>query len=176
MKERAVVVVAVRAAAREISKTAVLWALTHVVQHGDTILLLALNPPRTSSGSYSSFSCHYSFRTKCSTPPSALCFKGKLWGFPLSCASAHKAVLNQTSDVSDLCSQMMLKLRDVYDPTKVCPLSLSPNHTNLPAGLILYLPLTSQVNVKVKVLSASPSGCVATESKTAQASWVVLDK
>lgn len=46
----AVVVVAVRAAAREISKTAVVWALTHVVQHGDTILLLAINPPHHASG------------------------------------------------------------------------------------------------------------------------------
>ena len=44
----AVVVVAVRAAAREISKTAAVWALTHVVQHGDSILLLVLIPPRTS--------------------------------------------------------------------------------------------------------------------------------
>ena len=41
----AVVVVAVRAAAREISKTAVVWALTHVVQHGDSILLLVVIPP-----------------------------------------------------------------------------------------------------------------------------------
>uniref|UniRef100_A0A0E0ILC6 Uncharacterized protein n=1 Tax=Oryza nivara TaxID=4536 RepID=A0A0E0ILC6_ORYNI len=33
---------AVRAAARDISTAAVVWALTHVVQHGDTILLLAV--------------------------------------------------------------------------------------------------------------------------------------
>jgi hypothetical protein len=32
----------VRAAARDISTAAVVWALTHVVQHGDTILLLAV--------------------------------------------------------------------------------------------------------------------------------------
>ncbi|TVT97206.1 hypothetical protein EJB05_57578, partial [Eragrostis curvula] len=124
----AVVVVAVRAAAREISKTAVVWALTHVVQHGDSILLLAVNPPQTSG-------------------------RSKFWGFPFfagGCASGHRAVLNQTSDFSELCSQMMHKLRDVYDPSKI--------------------------NVKVKVLSGSPSGCVATESKRAQASWVVLDK
>jgi len=44
----AVVVVAVRAAAREISKTAAVWALTHVVQHGDSILLLVLIPPPSS--------------------------------------------------------------------------------------------------------------------------------
>ncbi|XP_062232295.1 inactive protein kinase SELMODRAFT_444075-like [Phragmites australis] len=123
----AVVVVAVRAAAREISKTAVAWALTHVVQHGDNILLLVVIPPQSSGR--------------------------KFWGFPFfagDCASGHKAVLNQKSDVSELCSQMMLKLCDVYDPSKI--------------------------NVKVKVLSGSPSGCVAAESKRAQASWVVLDK
>ncbi|KAL6848844.1 hypothetical protein ACP4OV_021427 [Aristida adscensionis] len=123
----AVVVVAVRAAAREISKTAVVWALTHVVQHGDSILLLVIIPPQSSGR--------------------------KFWGFPLfagDCASGHKAVLNQKSDVSELCSQMMQKLHDIYDPSKV--------------------------NVKVKVISGSPSGAVATESKRAQASWVVLDK
>ncbi|KAL6618675.1 hypothetical protein ACP70R_033814 [Stipagrostis hirtigluma subsp. patula] len=123
----AVVVVAVRAAAREISKTAVVWALTHVVQHGDSILLLVIIPPQSTGR--------------------------KFWGFPLfagDCASGHKAVLNQKSDVSELCSQMMQKLRDVYDPSKV--------------------------NVKIKVVSGSTSGAVATESKRVQASWVVLDK
>ncbi|CAL4901515.1 unnamed protein product [Urochloa decumbens] len=123
----AVVVVAVRAAAREISKTAVVWALTHVVQHGDSILLLVVIPPPSSGR--------------------------KFWSFPFfagDCASGHRAVLNQKSDVSELCSQMMLKLRDVYDPNKI--------------------------NVKVKILSGSSSGSVATESKRAQASWVVIDK
>nr|CAB3460565.1 unnamed protein product [Digitaria exilis] len=123
----AVVVVAVRAAAREISKTAVVWALTHVVQHGDSILLLVVIPPPSSGR--------------------------KFWGFPLfarDCASGHKAVLNQMSDVDELCSQMMLNLRGVYDPNKI--------------------------NVKVKILSGLPSGTVANESKRAQASWVVLDK
>jgi hypothetical protein len=43
----------------------------------------------------------------------------KFWGFPFfagSCASGHKAVLNQRSDVAELCSQMVRKLGDVYDP------------------------------------------------------------
>jgi hypothetical protein len=40
----------VRAAARDISTAAVVWALTHVVQHGDTILLLAVMPPPHNSG------------------------------------------------------------------------------------------------------------------------------
>lgn len=125
----AVVAVAVRAAAREISRTAVVWALTHVVQHGDTVLLLALIPPPPASGR-------------------------RLWGFPLfagGCASGHRAVLTQKSDVSELCSQMMQRLRDVYDPT-------------------------NKIDVKVKILSGSPPGAVATESKRAQAAWVVLDK
>jgi len=120
-------VVAACAAAREISKTAVVWALTHVVQHGDSILLLVVIPPPSSGR--------------------------KFWGFPFfagDCASGHKAVLNQKSDVSELCSQMMLKLHEVYDPNKI--------------------------NVKVRILSGLPSGTVATESKRAQASWVVLDK
>ncbi|KAJ1253994.1 hypothetical protein BS78_K137000 [Paspalum vaginatum] len=124
----AVVVVAVRAAARDISKTAVVWALTHVVQHGDTILLLVLIPPPTTGR--------------------------RFWGFPLfagGCASGHRAVLTQKSDVSELCSQMVQKLRDVYDPS-------------------------NKINVKVKILSGSPPGSVATESKRAQAGWVVLDK
>ncbi|KAG8067427.1 hypothetical protein GUJ93_ZPchr0005g15156 [Zizania palustris] len=123
----AVVVVAVRAAVREISKTAAVWALTHVVQHGDAVLLLAVMPPQNSVR--------------------------KFWGFPLfagDCASGHKNVLSQKSDVNELCAEMMLKLRNFYDPSKI--------------------------SAKVKVVSGSPCGVVATESKRAQASWVVLDK
>lgn len=54
----AVVVVALRAAAREISKTAAVWALTHVVQHGDSILLLVLIPPPSSGTLFFSFPFH----------------------------------------------------------------------------------------------------------------------
>ncbi|KQJ96561.1 hypothetical protein BRADI_3g24746v3 [Brachypodium distachyon] len=45
----------------------------------------------------------------------------KFWGFPLfaeDCASGHKTMLDQKSDISELCSQMMLKLHDVYDANK----------------------------------------------------------
>ncbi|KAK1665469.1 hypothetical protein QYE76_053628 [Lolium multiflorum] len=121
------VVVAVRAAIREISKTAIVWALTHVVQPGGSIILLVVIPAQSSGR--------------------------KFWGFPLfagDCASGHKTMLDQKSDISELCSQMMLKLHDVYDPSKI--------------------------NVKVKLVSGSPPGVVAAESKRAQASWVVLDK
>uniref|UniRef100_I1QPV4 Uncharacterized protein n=1 Tax=Oryza glaberrima TaxID=4538 RepID=I1QPV4_ORYGL len=88
---------AVRAAARDISTAAVVWALTHVVQHGDTILLLAVMLLPHRSGK-------------------------KFWEFPLfagGCASGHRSVLIQNSDVAYLCNQMMLKLRDFYDPSKV---------------------------------------------------------
>lgn len=42
------VVVAVKAATREISKTAILWALTHVVQPGGSIILLVVVPAHSS--------------------------------------------------------------------------------------------------------------------------------
>lgn len=42
------VVVAVRAATREISKTAIVWALTHVVQPGASIILLVVIPAQSS--------------------------------------------------------------------------------------------------------------------------------
>ncbi|GJN18458.1 hypothetical protein PR202_gb05623 [Eleusine coracana subsp. coracana] len=42
------VVVAVKAAAREISKTAIVWALTHVVQLGGSIILLVVVPAHSS--------------------------------------------------------------------------------------------------------------------------------
>ncbi|XP_038985230.1 inactive protein kinase SELMODRAFT_444075-like isoform X2 [Phoenix dactylifera] len=45
---------------------------------------------------------------------------------------------------------MMLQLHDFYDPNKI--------------------------NVKIKIVSRSPCGVVAAESKRAQANWVVLDK
>lgn len=42
------VVVAVKAASKEISKTALVWALTHVVQPGDCITLLVVIPSQSS--------------------------------------------------------------------------------------------------------------------------------
>ncbi|PIA43061.1 hypothetical protein AQUCO_02000482v1 [Aquilegia coerulea] len=126
------VVVAVKASMKEIPKTALVWALTHVVQPGDCITLLVV-VPAISSGK-------------------------KLWGFPRfagDCASGHKRSLIGTSseqkfDLTDSCSQMMLQLHDVYDPNKI--------------------------NIKIKIVSGSPCGAVAVESKRAQPSWVVLDR
>lgn len=125
------VVVAVKAS-KEISKTAVVWALTHVVQPGDCITLLVVIPSQSSGR--------------------------KLWGFPRfagDCASGHRkshpgTSMEQKSDITDLCSQMMLQLHNVYDPNKI--------------------------NIKVKIVSGSPCGAVAAESKRAHANWVVLDK
>ncbi|OEL30414.1 Proline-rich receptor-like protein kinase PERK9 [Dichanthelium oligosanthes] len=89
------VVVAVRAATREISKTAIVWALTHVVQPGGSIILLVVIPAHTSGR--------------------------KFWGFPLfagDCASGHKSMLDQKYDISEQCALMMKKL-DVYDIDKI---------------------------------------------------------
>ncbi|XP_022148160.1 inactive protein kinase SELMODRAFT_444075-like [Momordica charantia] len=125
------VIVAVKAS-KEIPKTALVWALTHVVQLGDCITLLVVVPSQSSGR--------------------------KFWGFPRfagDCASGHKKAHSGTSseqkcDITDSCSQMILQLHDVYDPNKI--------------------------NVKIKIVSGSPSGAVAAEAKRAQASWVVLDK
>ncbi|KAL8466129.1 hypothetical protein ACS0TY_035298 [Phlomoides rotata] len=92
------VVVAVKAS-KEIPKTALVWALTHVVQPGDCITLLVVIS-------------HTS---------------GRKWGFPRfagDCASGHRrshsgTSAEQKSDITDTCSQMILQLHDVYDPNKI---------------------------------------------------------
>ncbi|KAF5751277.1 inactive protein kinase [Tripterygium wilfordii] len=125
------VVVAVKAS-KEIPKTALVWALTHVVQPGDCITLLVVVPSHNSGS--------------------------KLWGFPRfagDCASGHRksqsgTTSDQKCDITDSCSQMILQLHDVHDPNKI--------------------------NIRIKIVSGSPSGAVAAEAKKAQASWVVLDK
>ncbi|EPS65565.1 hypothetical protein M569_09210, partial [Genlisea aurea] len=126
------VVVAVKAS-REIPKSALVWALTHVVQPGDCISLLVV-------------SSHASGK--------------KLWGFPRfagDCATGHRrsshsvtTAAEQKIDLSDSCSQMILQLHDVYDPNKI--------------------------NVKIKIVSGSPHGTVASEAKKNHANWVVFDK
>ncbi|KAF4398111.1 hypothetical protein CsatB_012274 [Cannabis sativa] len=93
------VVVAVKAS-KEIPKTALVWALTHVVQPGDCITLLVVVPSQNS---------------------------GKKWGFPRfagDCANGNRKSLlgtisEQKNDIRDSCSQMILQLHDVYDPNKV---------------------------------------------------------
>ncbi|KAE8684321.1 inorganic pyrophosphatase 2 [Hibiscus syriacus] len=91
------VVVAVKAS-KEIPKTALVWALTHVVQPGDCITLLVVVP---SPGS------------------------GRKWSFPSftgDCAgrkSHSGSNSEQKSDITDSFSQMILQLHDVYDPNKI---------------------------------------------------------
>jgi hypothetical protein len=86
---------AVRAATREISKTAMIWALTYDVHPSRSIILLVIIPAQRSGS--------------------------KFWGFPLfarNCASGHKSVLDEKCDLSELCSQLRRKL-DEYDIDKI---------------------------------------------------------
>ncbi|XVF86799.1 hypothetical protein PTKIN_Ptkin18bG0071400 [Pterospermum kingtungense] len=93
------VVVAVKAS-KEIPKTALVWALTHVVQPGDCITLLVVV---CSHGS------------------------GRKWGFPRfsgDCSNGSRKCQSgssseQKSEITDSCSQMILQLHDVYDPNKI---------------------------------------------------------
>lgn len=121
-----VVVVAVKAA-KEIPRTALVWALTHVVQPGDCIRLLVVVPTHSSK---------------------------KIWGLSRFTSDCTRYLSGQISDqkdnLADSCSQMMLQLRYIYDPQKV--------------------------KIKIKVVSGSPCGVIATEAKKAQSNWVILDK
>ncbi|KAL8250090.1 hypothetical protein R6Q59_033783 [Mikania micrantha] len=86
------VIVAVKAS-REISKTALVWALTHVAQPGHCITLIVVIP----SGR-------------------------KLWGLPRftgDCASRYWRSYLGKSDIADSCSQMILQLHNMYDPNKI---------------------------------------------------------
>ncbi|RDX88605.1 Proline-rich receptor-like protein kinase PERK9 [Mucuna pruriens] len=95
-----VVVVAVKAS-RDISRTALVWALTHVVQPGDCIKLLVVIPALSSSK--------------------------RVWGlsrFTTDCASSHwRSSLGTASDqkevITNSCSQLVLQLHDFYDPEKI---------------------------------------------------------
>lgn len=101
------VLVAVKAS-KEITKTALVWALTHVAQPGDFIILLVVVPPQSPGR--------------------------KLWVFPRfagDCASGHKrshsidantsatTTTEQKYEITDSCSQMILQLHEVYDPNKI---------------------------------------------------------
>ncbi|KAK4756606.1 hypothetical protein SAY87_006733 [Trapa incisa] len=94
------VVVAVRAS-KEIPKSALVWALTHVVQPGGCITLLVVFPSQS--------------------------LGKRFWGFPRfagDCASGHRkshsgSTSEQKIDITDSCSQMVLQLHNVYDPKKI---------------------------------------------------------
>ncbi|CDY41795.1 BnaC02g12060D [Brassica napus] len=88
-------------ASKEISKAALLWTLTHVVQPGDRIRLLVVVPSNYSSKN--------------------------MWGFSrltTNCALGHGRFLagtnaDQKDDIHESCSQMMFQLHNVYDADKV---------------------------------------------------------
>ncbi|KAK9066187.1 hypothetical protein SSX86_013508 [Deinandra increscens subsp. villosa] len=89
------VVVAVKAS-KEISKTAFIWALTHVAQPGHSIKLIVVIPSQITGR--------------------------KLWGLPRftgDCASRHWRSYLGKSDIADSCSQMILQLHNLYDPNKI---------------------------------------------------------
>ncbi|XP_033133442.1 inactive protein kinase SELMODRAFT_444075 isoform X4 [Brassica rapa] len=147
------VLVAVKAS-REISKTALVWALTHIVHPGDCITLVVV------------VTSHNAGR--------------KLWTLPKfagDCASVHRkphsdAIPEIKSDLTDTCSQMILQLHDVYDPNKVTNLAHNQNIKKTVNLMFFFW----KVNVRIKIVSGSPCGAVASEAKESQATWVVLDK
>lgn len=90
--------------------------------------------------------------------------------------------LDQKDYMTDLCNQMLYQLRDSYDPDKVNEhtrvelyffLSLFMFSNNQRNSRLLF---TLKVIFKMKVVSRSKDGVVASEAKRAQAQWVVLDK
>ncbi|KAJ9167938.1 hypothetical protein P3X46_019525 [Hevea brasiliensis] len=124
-----VVVVAVKAS-KEIPRRALVWALTHVVQPGDCIKLVVVIPAHSTSKSSWGFS-----------------------RFTSDCTSGNRKSgtgLDQTDDISDSCSRMLLQIHDVYEPEKV--------------------------KIRIKVVAGSSCGVVAAEAKKAQSNWVILDK
>ncbi|KAM0059384.1 hypothetical protein Hdeb2414_s0005g00180831 [Helianthus debilis subsp. tardiflorus] len=89
-------VIVVVKASREISKTALVWTLTHVAQPGHCITLVVVIPSLISGR--------------------------KLWGLPRftgDCANRHWRSYLGKSDIADSCSQMILQLHNMYDPDKI---------------------------------------------------------
>lgn len=129
---RKIVVVAVKAS-QDVNRTALVWALTHVVQPSDQLTFLIVVSSRSSGR--------------------------KHWGFPRlsgNCANSHRDSKSSDknssmeSNIQDSCSQMITQLPKIYNLDKT--------------------------NFKLKIVSGSPCGSVAAESKRMQASWVVMDK
>lgn len=95
-----VVLIAVKAS-REISRNALIWALTHVVQPGDCAKLLVVIPAHSSSNKLWNFS---KFNSDCTTSQ---------W------KSLSGDVTDQKEDITESCSQMMLQLHSIYDSNKI---------------------------------------------------------
>ncbi|KAK8939622.1 hypothetical protein KSP40_PGU015098 [Platanthera guangdongensis] len=130
--QRKMVVVAVKAS-QEVSRMAMVWALTHVFQPDDRITFLVLVSSQSSGK--------------------------KHWGFPRfsgSCANGRRNSKTPSTtstleyNIHNSCSQMITQLFKVYN--------------------------LDESNIKLKIVSGSPYGAVAAESKNVQASWVVMDK
>ncbi|XP_057797186.1 inactive protein kinase SELMODRAFT_444075-like [Salvia miltiorrhiza] len=124
VSEVAKVLVAVKAA-KEIPRTALIWALTHVVQPGDCITLLVFASSQTS---------------------------GLFWGFPRfrgDCASRHRrsqstANAEEISEIHDSCTRMILQLHDVYDP-KTIDINIKIA-SDLPCGAVAAEAKTTQAS------------------------------
>ncbi|XP_022933998.1 inactive protein kinase SELMODRAFT_444075-like isoform X2 [Cucurbita moschata] len=96
-----VVVVAIKATSKEVSKTALVWALTHVAQPGDHIKLLVVIPSHHSSKWLRGFS-----------------------RFTSDCAIGHlrtpsETLSDQKDDIVHSCSQMVHQLHGAYEPLKI---------------------------------------------------------
>lgn len=114
-------------------------------------------------------------------------FSDKLWGFrrfTSECAGGLLKNLPGTmSDkkdyITDSCIRLMRQLRDVYDSDKVSV------HTYVVLVYSFLYPCLrfcipnfqfSQTKVRVKIVSASHCGVVASEAKRAHTSWIIFDK
>ncbi|KAG2280452.1 hypothetical protein Bca52824_051672 [Brassica carinata] len=81
-----------------------------------------------------------------------------MWGFSrltTNCALGHGRFLagtnaDQKDDIHESCSQMMFQLHNVYDADKI--------------------------NIRIKIVLASPDGVIAAEAKKSNSNWVVLDR
>ncbi|KAI9118321.1 hypothetical protein K1719_010653 [Acacia pycnantha] len=118
------VLVAVKAE-RVISKTALTWALTHVVRSSDCITLLAVYCGEKTGRRFWNFS-----------RLGGDCTSGRRENFP-----------ERIHEISDSCAQMVLQLHN-----------------------------QTEVRVKIKVVTGTPSGAVATEARCSGSNWVILDK
>ncbi|KAG8367258.1 hypothetical protein BUALT_Bualt16G0053800 [Buddleja alternifolia] len=98
--EDSAVIVGVKAC-KEISKSALIWALTHIVQPGGCVMLLVVIPTHSSSKTH--------------------------WGFPTfhsDCTAGYGrsmsgTISDQKDYITDVCNDMISHLQGIYDPEKV---------------------------------------------------------
>ncbi|KAK9071230.1 hypothetical protein SSX86_009798 [Deinandra increscens subsp. villosa] len=107
-----VVLIAVKAS-REISRNALVWALTHVVQPGDCAKLLVVIPAHTSTNQNNKQL--ELLLTKIYELNYTVDFLGhnKLW------KAFHGDVWDQKEDITESCSQMLLQLHNTYDSNNI---------------------------------------------------------